>query len=120
MRLDYSTVQQPARQQQALTPDRKHGSVHWKLERVTAISMVPLISATFIMGPNTLADVLLGVLLPFHVHMDYFNPSRANPLLCKAMTYTLHTSSTAVLLGCALFNYRDVGITEFIQRIWAA
>ncbi|OAD07781.1 hypothetical protein MUCCIDRAFT_32094, partial [Mucor lusitanicus CBS 277.49] len=109
------------------TPDKKHGSVHWKLERVTAISMVPLISATFIMGPNTLADVLLGVLLPFHVHMamlsmliDYFNPSRANPLLCKAMKYTLHTSSTAVMLGCALFNYRDVGITEFIQRIWAA
>lgn len=52
--------------------------------------------------------------------IDYFNPSRANPLLCKAMKYTLHTSSTAVMLGCALFNYRDVGITEFIQRIWAA
>lgn len=64
MRLMHSTAQQPT-----FTPDRKHGSVHWKLERVTAISMVPLISATFIMGPNTLADVLLGVLLPFHVHM---------------------------------------------------
>lgn len=54
------------------------------------------------------------------VFIDYFNPSRANPLLCKAMTYTLHTSSTAVMLGCALFNYRDIGITEFIQRLWAA
>lgn len=64
MRLVHSTTPQ-----QAFTPDRKHGSVHWKLERVTAISMVPLVSATFIMGPTTLADVLLGVLLPFHVHM---------------------------------------------------
>lgn len=62
----YDTAQSP---QHLFKPDKKHGSIHWKLERITAISMIPLVSATFIMGPNTLADVLLGVLLPFHVHM---------------------------------------------------
>ncbi|KAI9470679.1 MAG: CybS-domain-containing protein [Benjaminiella poitrasii] len=108
-------------------PDRKHGSVHWNLERGAAITMMPLIAGTFMFGPSTVSDVLLGVVLPFHVHMgfdscitDYFNPKRAGPTMHKVMAMTLHTSTTVVMIGCGLFNYYDIGLTELIHRLWVA
>ncbi|KAI7906355.1 CybS-domain-containing protein [Cokeromyces recurvatus] len=108
-------------------PDRKHGSVHWNLERGVAITMIPLVTSTFMFGPSTVSDVFLGIVLPFHIHMgfdscitDYFNPKRASPFMYKMMAMTLHSTSTLVMISCGIFNYYDIGLTEFIHRLWLA
>ncbi|KAG2188538.1 hypothetical protein INT44_001292 [Umbelopsis vinacea] len=114
-------------------PDRVHGSYHWDVERAASAALVPLMAAQLAVGANPVTDVLLGVVLPVHLHIgmysvvmcfdgcitDYF-PKHKTPVMNRLMTYTLTTATAGILLGCYQFNMHDVGITEFIARTWTA
>ncbi|GAN07170.1 TIM22 inner membrane protein import complex anchor subunit Tim18 [Mucor ambiguus] len=106
-------------------PDRLHGSYHWDLERAASLALVPIIASQLAYGASPVTDVLLGVVLPVHLHIgwdacitDYFN-ARKSVFLNKLMTGTLWVSTTGVLVGCYQFNTNDIGLTEFISKLWA-
>ncbi|KAG2231825.1 CybS-domain-containing protein [Thamnidium elegans] len=105
-------------------PDRLHGSYHWDIERIVCVGLVPIISSQLAFGASPVLDTLLGVMLPLHLHIgfeacitDYFNP-RKSVILNKLMTGALWASTTGVLVGCYQFNTNDIGITEFISKMW--
>ncbi|KAI9248941.1 CybS-domain-containing protein [Helicostylum pulchrum] len=105
-------------------PDRLHGSYHWDVERIVCIGLVPIISSQLAFGASPVLDTLLGVVLPIHLHIgfgacitDYFNP-RNGVFMNKLMTGTLWASTAGVLVGCYQFNTNDIGITEFISKMW--
>ncbi|EIE77300.1 hypothetical protein G6F57_003767 [Rhizopus arrhizus] len=107
-------------------PDRVHGSYHWNIERAASVALVPLVATQLTYGASPITDTLLGVVLPLHLHIgfdacitDYFN-ARKSVFLNKLMTGTLWLSTTGVLVGCYQFNTNDIGLTEFISKIWAA
>ncbi|CAO3596719.1 unnamed protein product [Absidia cylindrospora] len=115
----YNTVTAPP-------ADTLHGSLHWDLERGISLILVPVIGAQLALGASPVTDTLLGVVLPLHLHIgfdacitDYFNPRKA-PVLGKVMTATLYASTAATLVGCYQFNTNDIGLTEFIARLWTA
>ncbi|CAO3596905.1 unnamed protein product [Absidia cylindrospora] len=115
----YNTVTAPP-------ADRLHGSIHWSAERIASLGLVPIIGAQLALGASPVTDTLLGVVLPLHLHIgfdacitDYFNPRKA-PVLGKVMTATLYASTAATLVGCYQFNTNDIGLTEFIARLWTA
>ncbi|CAO3642854.1 unnamed protein product [Mucor hiemalis] len=106
-------------------PDRLHGSYHWDAERLASAALVPLIASQLAFGASPITDTLLGVVLPIHLHIgfgacitDYFNP-RKSAIMNKLMTGTLWLSTTGVLVGCYQFNTNDIGLTEFISKLWA-
>ncbi|KAI8986016.1 CybS-domain-containing protein [Pilobolus umbonatus] len=106
-------------------PDRLHGSYHWDIERAASLALVPLIASQLAYGASPVTDTLLGVILPLHLHIgwdacitDYFN-ARKSVLVNKLMKGTLYLSTTGVLVGCYQFNTNDIGITEFISKMWA-
>ncbi|KAI8098353.1 CybS-domain-containing protein [Gilbertella persicaria] len=105
-------------------PDRLHGSYHWDIERAASVALVPIIGAQLAYGASPITDTLLGVVLPLHLHIgfdacitDYFNP-RKGVLLNKLMKGTLYLSTAGVLVGCYQFNTNDIGLTEFISKLW--
>lgn len=49
--------------------------------------------------------------------IDYFNP-RNGVFVNKLMTGALWLSTTGVLVGCYQFNTNDIGLTEFISKLW--
>ncbi|KAI9473586.1 MAG: CybS-domain-containing protein [Benjaminiella poitrasii] len=107
-------------------PDRLHGSYHWDLERAASIALVPIVASQLTLGASPVTDVLLGVVLPVHLHIgwdacitDYFNP-RKGVFLNKLMTGTLWLSTTGVVIACYQFNTNDIGLTEFISKAWGA
>ncbi|KAL0088063.1 CybS-domain-containing protein [Phycomyces blakesleeanus] len=102
------------------------GAFHWNLERASSVVLIPLISTQLVFGAFPVVDGLLGVVLPFHIHLglescitDYI-PKRVYPRLNKAANWTLFGSTGLVMWGCYEFNTNDVGLTEFAQRIWGA
>jgi hypothetical protein len=62
--------------------------------------------------------LLPEILLDLYKITDYFN-ARKSVVLNKLMTGTLWLSTTGVLVGCYQFNTNDIGLTEFVARIWA-
>lgn len=96
------------------------------MERGAAIGLIPLMSTQFVYGAHPVVDGLLGVVLPYHIHMgldscitDYI-PKRVYPRLHKAANWTLFGTTGLVMWGCYEFNTGDIGITEFMQRLFAA
>ncbi|ORY98632.1 CybS-domain-containing protein [Syncephalastrum racemosum] len=107
-------------------PDRLHGSYHWDLERGASIALIPLVATQLTLGASPVLDTLLGVVVPLHVHIgfdscitDYFNERKA-PVLGKLMYGLLYASTAGVLVGCYQFNTNDIGLTEFLARMWTA
>ncbi|KAG2207185.1 CybS-domain-containing protein [Mucor mucedo] len=105
-------------------PDRLHGSYHWDIERAASLALVPIITSQLAFGASPITDTLLGVVLPLHLHIgfdacitDYFNP-RNGVIVNKVMTGALWAATTGVLVGCYQFNTNDIGITEFISKLW--
>ncbi|KAG1468428.1 hypothetical protein G6F56_003832 [Rhizopus delemar] len=102
------------------------GAHHWNLERGAAVGLIPLISTQMIYGAHPIVDGLLGVVLPYHLYLGFesciidYIPKRVYPRLHKAAKWTLGGSTGLVMWGCYEFNTNDIGITEFVQRLFAA
>ncbi|KAJ3162469.1 membrane anchor subunit of succinate dehydrogenase, Sdh4 [Geranomyces michiganensis] len=109
----------------ALEPkSRMHGSYHWNFERALSVVSVPLLIAPFIVGSHPLVDLGLGVVIPLHSHIgfgallsDYAAPHKY-PVAGRIASATLYAATGLVLYGCYQFNTNDVGITEFVKRLW--
>jgi succinate dehydrogenase (ubiquinone) membrane anchor subunit len=108
-------------------PDRMHGSYHWDFERFLSVALVPLTVSTVIhTGGAPITDLFLGVVLPLHCHLgfdqvitDYF-PARKGKGVNLLAVWGLRAGTVLVLISCYQFNTNDVGLTEFIQRVWTA
>ncbi|KAI8880795.1 CybS-domain-containing protein [Backusella circina FSU 941] len=100
------------------------GAFHWNMERATAITLIPLISTQFVYGAHPIVDGLLGVVLPYHIYMGFdscitdYIQKRNFPRLHKAANWANFGTMGLVMWGCFEFNTNDVGMTEFIQRLW--
>ncbi|KAI0249401.1 mitochondrial inner membrane protein [Lactifluus subvellereus] len=110
------------------SPSKSHGSYHWSFERLLSAGLVPLTAAAFATSgsPAPLLDGLLGVGLIVHSHIgfdtvlvDYVH-KRKFPMLGPLLTWTLRLTSVAVGVGVYQFNTNDIGLTEFIRRVWTA
>ncbi|KAL9544176.1 hypothetical protein MBANPS3_007754 [Mucor bainieri] len=103
-----------------------YGAHHWNMERGSAITLIPLVSTQLIYGAHPIVDGLLGVVLPYHIYMGFdscitdYIPKRVYPRLHKAANWTLTGTTGLVMWGCYEFNTNDIGITEFMQRLFAA
>ncbi|ORY94860.1 CybS-domain-containing protein [Syncephalastrum racemosum] len=103
-----------------------HGAFHWTAERASAIALIPLISTQFVYGAHPICDGLLGVVLPYHIYLGFdscitdYIPKRTYPRWHRAANWTLAGATGLVMWGCFEFNTNEIGLTEFIQRIWTA
>ncbi|KAI9106237.1 CybS-domain-containing protein [Phlyctochytrium arcticum] len=101
-----------------------HGSYHWDFERALSLVSVPLIAAPFVIGSNPYVDLALGVVIPLHTHIGFdaiiqdYLPKRRNPVAFRVLSYTLYAATGLTLYGCYQFNTNDIGITEFVKRLW--
>ncbi|KAG0747843.1 hypothetical protein G6F57_002221 [Rhizopus arrhizus] len=104
----------------------QYGAHHWNLERAAAVALIPLISTQMTYGAHPIVDGLFGVVLPYHLYLGFesciidYIPKRVYPRLHKAAKWTLGTTTGLVMWGCYEFNTNDIGITEFMQRLFAA
>jgi succinate dehydrogenase hydrophobic anchor subunit len=111
-----------------IVEDKEHGygfgAFHWNMERASAITLIPLISTQVVYGAHPIVDGLLGVVIPYHVYMGFdscitdYVQKRNFPRLNKAANWANFGTMGLVMWGCFEFNTNDVGITEFIQRLW--
>ncbi|KAI8393473.1 CybS-domain-containing protein [Radiomyces spectabilis] len=103
-----------------------HGTYHWTLERASAVTLVPLMSTQMIWGAHPIVDGLLGVILPFHIHMGFdscitdYIPKRVYPRLHPLAKWSLRAATALTMWGLYEFNTNDLGVTEGIARIWTA
>lgn len=87
-----------------------HGSYHWMFERGLSIATIPLIAGAFVVGPNPLIDLALGVVIPLHCHLgfgvifDDYLPLRRAGMTSTIITWVLRGSTLLVLYGCFQFN----------------
>ena len=91
-----------------------HGSYHWMLERGLSIVSIPLIAAAFVVGPQPLIDLALGVVLPIHCHIgfgviiDDYLPYRRAGIVNTIGVWALRISTALVLYGCFQFNTNGI------------
>ncbi|KAJ3532351.1 hypothetical protein NM688_g7437 [Phlebia brevispora] len=109
-------------------PNRVHGSYHWAFERILSASLVPLTAAAFVSSTtaNPVLDGLLGIGLVIHSHIgfdsilvDYLH-KRKFPILGPLLTWVLRATTAGVLVGVYQFNTNDIGLTEFVAKVWHA
>ncbi|KAI7884257.1 hypothetical protein K492DRAFT_142917 [Lichtheimia hyalospora FSU 10163] len=104
----------------------QYGTYHWTLERASAVALIPLITTQFVYGAQPICDGLLGVVLPFHIHLGFdscitdYLPKREYPRFHKVAMWTLRGSTALVMWGCYEINTNEVGLTEIVQRLWSA
>lgn len=103
-----------------------YGAHHWNMERGAAVALIPLVSTQFIYGAHPVVDGLMGVVLPYHIYMGFdscitdYIPKRVYPRLHKVANWTLTGTTGLVMWGCYEFNTEDIGITEFLARLFTA
>ncbi|RUS12988.1 CybS-domain-containing protein [Endogone sp. FLAS-F59071] len=105
---------------------KTEGSLHWDFERALSIALVPLTAVQLVGGASPATDILLGVVLPLHIHIgmdsvitDYV-ASRKYPTLNILAVWGMRVATLGVLVGCYSINTSDVGLTEYVARAWKA
>ncbi|KXS17498.1 hypothetical protein M427DRAFT_54441 [Gonapodya prolifera JEL478] len=108
-------------------PSASSGSVHWNLERGLSLVNAGLITAPFIVGAgNSVIDFSLGVVLPIHIQLGLENivldyvPYRKYGHLYTVALWATRAFTGLTLYGIYQFNTNDVGVTEFVKRVWHA
>ena len=105
--------------------DKMHGSYHWQLERILSVAVLPLCVIPLVTGPSKTVDFLLGFLMPLHCHLgfgqiitDYFNKRKIGSMGSGLLVATLYAATALTTYGLYQFNTNDIGITEFVKRLW--
>jgi succinate dehydrogenase (ubiquinone) membrane anchor subunit len=102
------------------------GSYHWNAERALSLVTVPLLTSAYIAGPVPLVDFSLGFVIPIHCYLGFetiiqdYLPARRVGLLHALSLWTLRLATVLAIYGCYEFNTNDVGLTEFVSRMWKA
>lgn len=106
-------------------PDRGSGSQLWNQERIVSLSLVPLISSQLIFGASPFLDAFLSGAIAIHTYhgfrsciTDYFNPEK-RPFLNVLAGSAVFIGNIGVAVACYQFNTKDIGLTEFLCRLWA-
>ncbi|KAI7886027.1 CybS-domain-containing protein, partial [Lichtheimia hyalospora FSU 10163] len=103
-----------------------HGAYLWSMERASSLALVPLISTQFVYGAHPITDGLLGVVLPYHIYLGFescivdYIPKREYPRMHKVANWSLASTTALVMWGAYEFNTNEIGITEFIQRLFTS
>ncbi|KAJ8664186.1 hypothetical protein O0I10_000465 [Lichtheimia ornata] len=103
-----------------------HGAYLWSMERASSLALVPLISTQFIYGAHPITDGLLGVVLPYHIYLGFescivdYIPKREYPRMHKVANWSLASTTALVMWGAYEFNTNEIGLTEFIQRLFTS
>ncbi|KAJ3130291.1 membrane anchor subunit of succinate dehydrogenase, Sdh4 [Nowakowskiella sp. JEL0407] len=104
---------------------KSHGSYHWTFERVLAATWVPLIAGAAIYGSHPMIDFGFAIVAPIHSHIglsalvvDYL-PLRVYPTIYRLFTGIIYACTGLTMYGLYQFNTNDVGITEFVKRLWS-
>ncbi|KAJ3342662.1 membrane anchor subunit of succinate dehydrogenase, Sdh4 [Gonapodya sp. JEL0774] len=108
-------------------PSPSSGSVHWNLERGLSVVTAGLLVAPLAVGAgNPIVDFSLGVVVPVHIHaglenivLDYV-PYRKYGHLYTVALWATRAFTGLALYGAYQFNTNDVGVTEFVKRLWHA
>ncbi|XP_033756318.1 putative succinate dehydrogenase [ubiquinone] cytochrome b small subunit, mitochondrial [Pecten maximus] len=94
-------------------------STHWKVERVVAISMIPILPACIYMG-GPVSDFIITTAVLAHGHwgvhgvlVDYVEK------FFPPIHYLWYMVMIMGFAGMMHFNYNDVGITKAIAMFWA-
>ncbi|ORZ30247.1 CybS-domain-containing protein, partial [Catenaria anguillulae PL171] len=102
------------------------GSTHWTYERVFSAALLPPLAYALAAGTHPVNDMLLGVLIPVHVHMGFdaiitdYIPKRKSKALHYAAVWALRFGTLAVAYGCWKINTEDKGLTETARQLWNA
>ena len=105
------------------TPDKLHGSVHWKYERLLSVANWGFLGAGFVY-PHPIVDLGIGVLLPLHIYSGFgciitdYLPARKFPLVYKLSKGAISVLLVTTIYGLFKYNTNDVGITEGIKNVW--
>ncbi|CAI4231716.1 unnamed protein product [Auanema sp. JU1783] len=100
-------------------------STHFKIERMFAVGMLPLLPAAyFVHGP--VMDAALTIALTLHIHWgvqgviaDYARPFVIGSGAAKAARGGLYVVSALLLAGLLHFNTNDVGLTKAFEMVFA-
>ncbi|PVU97619.1 hypothetical protein BB561_000457 [Smittium simulii] len=107
-------------------PVEKSALTEQMVGKMLSISLVPLIGVAVFYGPQSLNDLLLGIVFPLHAYIgvkssivDYF-PKRRTPVLYRIFSPILAIGTLFALYGCWVINTTDVGITALVAKVWHA
>ena len=108
-------------------PDPAHGSYHWDFERLLSISLVPLVGAAAVKhGACAVLDGGLSLAILLHTHLgldamitDYAD-KRKYPIAGPLSKWFVRLLTLGAGYGLYEFNTNDVGISEFVYKLWHA
>jgi succinate dehydrogenase (ubiquinone) membrane anchor subunit len=96
-------------------------STHWKVERILSAVLLGLIPAALVLENNIL-DYALAASLVLHSHWglecivtDYVH----GPTMPKMAMGLLYVVSALTLAGLFYLNYKDIGLTKAVKKIWS-
>ncbi|KAI8141735.1 CybS-domain-containing protein [Fennellomyces sp. T-0311] len=118
--------EKPAVQKDEDKQGYQYGTFHWTLERASAIALIPLFSTQLIYGAHPICDGLLGMVVPYHCYLGFdacitdYIQKRNYPRMNRFANWTNFGLTGLVMWGCFEFNTNEIGLTEFIQRMWTA
>lgn len=96
-------------------------SKQWNMEHLTTIALLGTIPAALVLE-NPVVDSVLAVLLSAHVFWgleciitDYVH----GPTLPKVAMGSLYAVMALTLTGLLYFNYKDIGISKAVKKVWS-
>ncbi|TPP55879.1 Succinate dehydrogenase [ubiquinone] cytochrome b small subunit [Fasciola gigantica] len=100
-------------------------SVHWTIERVIAVGMIPLYPiALYIENPTTNFLVVTAVSMHAYwgldgVIKDYAFERRYGPLLMPILRTIWKLICATGFAGLLYFNYNDIGFIAAVKKLWS-
>lgn len=111
---------------QAPPPKKMEGSLHWTLERIVCVGILPLTVAPFLSGVSTLVDSTMSALLLYHCYsgfqsciIDYI-PMRVYGAYHKAAMYLLALGTGVAGYGIYKIEKKEGGLFPVIAKVWKA
>ncbi|BEJ01012.1 hypothetical protein CcaverHIS631_0508690 [Cutaneotrichosporon cavernicola] len=110
------------------SPSKAEGSYHWAFERLLSASLIPLTIAAGVTSPTAhpIVDGVLGLAILSHSYIgfqacidDYVHERKFGSLgtLCR---WLLRFGTLGAAYGIYEFNTNDIGLTEFVEKLWKA
>jgi succinate dehydrogenase (ubiquinone) membrane anchor subunit len=107
-------------------PNRMEGSWHWGFERGLTVALIPALGVSALYGGHPINDFFIGFAVPIHAHIglsaiitDYV-PSRKNPVGHIILVIAQYAFTLLTMYGCYIINTEDVGLTEYVKKVWKA
>ncbi|CDS42720.1 succinate dehydrogenase [Echinococcus multilocularis] len=100
-------------------------SHHWTIERVVALSMLPMYPIAIIYEPY-LMDYVVSAAVSLHAYWgfggvirDYAIERKYGPLVPKVLQLLWKAICLFGFAGFTYFNYYDIGVIKGVKKIWS-